>query len=108
MFRKKHESTPSNHQLKEKNDMYEQPQSHALATTIPVKENRVYVKIFDWKLADEIKTRKHICTKTLFQRSNVFSRRQIILSAEAQCARICKGYLVKGCSSSVGPPVITS
>ncbi len=52
--------------------MYEQPQSHVLTTTIPVKENRVNVEFFDWtlstiliRLAGETNTRKSIYTKNV-------------------------------------------
>ncbi len=55
------------------------------------------MELFDWKLstilmrvAGEINTRKNIYTKKLFQLSYVFSRRQIIFSAEAQCVYICE------------------
>ncbi len=60
--------------------MYEQPQSHALATTIPVMEDRVYVKICDWKLmrvAGEINKRKNIYITKPVQRNCVSHKYQL-------------------------------
>ncbi len=60
--------------------MYEQPHSHALTSTIPVKGNRAYVELFDWKLmrvAGEINKRKNIYITKPVQRNCVSHKYQL-------------------------------